>query len=102
MLDSVRAARDLPDSGASDRFAVWGHSQGGHAALYTGELAERYAPDLKLVGVATAGAGAVWVTVHVRSPLSSPTAMPVSTVMIAATATARERRLVVDMLGSWG
>jgi alpha-beta hydrolase superfamily lysophospholipase len=54
VLDSVRAARDLLDSGASDRFAVWGHSQGGHAALYTGELAERYAPDLKLVGVATA------------------------------------------------
>jgi acetyl esterase/lipase len=54
VLDSVRAVRDLPDSGASDRFAVWGHSQGGHAALYTGELAARYAPDLKLVGVATA------------------------------------------------
>ena len=54
VLDLVRAARDMPDSGASDRFAVWGHSQGGHAALYTGELAARYAPDLKLVGVAAA------------------------------------------------
>jgi acetyl esterase/lipase len=54
VLDSVRAARALPDSGASNRFAVWGHSQGGHAALYTGELAARYAPDLKLVGVAAA------------------------------------------------
>jgi acetyl esterase/lipase len=54
VLDSVRAARDLPDSGASNRFAVWGHSQGGHAALFTGELAARYAPDLKLVGVAAA------------------------------------------------
>src|SRR5512139_879182 len=39
VLDSVRAARDLPDAGASNRFAVWGHSQGGHASLYTGELA---------------------------------------------------------------
>jgi fermentation-respiration switch protein FrsA (DUF1100 family) len=39
----VRAARDLPNSGASNRFAVWGHSQGGHAALYTRELAARYA-----------------------------------------------------------
>jgi alpha-beta hydrolase superfamily lysophospholipase len=54
VLDSVRAARDLPDSGTSGRFAVWGHSQGGHAALYTGELAARYAPDLKLVGVVAA------------------------------------------------
>ena len=54
VLDSVRAARDLPNSGASNRFAVWGHSQGGHAALYTGEIAARYAPELKLVGVAAA------------------------------------------------
>jgi acetyl esterase/lipase len=54
VLDSVRAARDMPDSGASNRFAVWGHSQGGHASLYTGELAASYAPDLKLMGVAAA------------------------------------------------
>jgi acetyl esterase/lipase len=54
VLDSVRAARDLPDAGASNRFAVWGHSQGGHASLYTGELAASYAPDLQLVGVAAA------------------------------------------------
>jgi acetyl esterase/lipase len=54
VLDSVRAARDIPNTGASNRFAVWGHSQGGHAALFTGEVAERYAPDLKLVGIATA------------------------------------------------
>jgi pimeloyl-ACP methyl ester carboxylesterase len=54
VLDSVRAARDLPDARASNRFAVWGHSQGGHASLYTGELAASYAPDLKLVGVAAA------------------------------------------------
>lgn len=53
VIDSVRAARELP-VGAGDRFAVWGHSQGGHAALYTGLLARRYAPELQLVGVATA------------------------------------------------
>jgi acetyl esterase/lipase len=54
VLDSVRAARHLTRSGTSNRFAVWGHSQGGHAALYTGELAARYAPELKLVGIAAA------------------------------------------------
>jgi acetyl esterase/lipase len=54
VLDSVRAARELPDAFASDRFAVWGHSQGGHAALFTGEEAMSYAPELKLVGVAAA------------------------------------------------
>ena len=54
VLDSVRAARQLPDAKAQRRFAVWGHSQGGHAALFTGELAAEYAPELELVGVAAA------------------------------------------------
>lgn len=54
VLDSVRAARALPKWGASNRFVVWGHSQGGHAALYAGELAKSYAPELKLLGVAAA------------------------------------------------
>ena len=54
VLDSVRAARHLSKNTASNRFAVWGHSEGGHAALFTGELAARYAPELTLVGVAAA------------------------------------------------
>lgn len=54
VLDSVRAARTLKDAHAGDQFVVWGHSQGGHAALYTGALASSYAPELKLVGVAAA------------------------------------------------
>ena len=54
VLDSVRAARQLPDAAAGHRFAVWGHSQGGHAALFTGEQAANYAPELQLVGVAAA------------------------------------------------
>lgn len=52
VLDSVRAA--IAAGGASNRFAVWGHSQGGHAALWTGQLAKSYAPDLSLVGIAAA------------------------------------------------
>lgn len=51
VLDSVRAARQL-DTGAGDRFAVWGHSQGGHAALWAAQQATDYAPELELVGVA--------------------------------------------------
>ena len=54
VLDFVRAARHLSKNTASNRFAVWGHSEGGHAALFTGELAARYAPELMLVGVAAA------------------------------------------------
>jgi len=54
VLDSVRAARNLSNAHATDRFIVWGHSQGGHAALFSGELAADYAPELKLVGIAAA------------------------------------------------
>jgi hypothetical protein len=51
VLDSVRAARLLPDVHAGDRTAVIGASQGGHAALFTGEIGPDYAPDVPLVGV---------------------------------------------------
>jgi pimeloyl-ACP methyl ester carboxylesterase len=54
MLDSVRAARAIPEAASDARFAVWGHSQGGQAALFTGLEGARYAPELKLVGVAAA------------------------------------------------
>jgi acetyl esterase/lipase len=53
VIDSVRAARAL-DTGLrlDDRYAVWGESQGGHAALFTGQIAGEYAPELDLIGVA--------------------------------------------------
>lgn len=51
-LDAVRAARSIPEADAGSRFAVWGESQGGHAALWTGQLWSSYAPDLQLLGVA--------------------------------------------------
>lgn len=52
VLDSVRAARQLTDAGLGEQTVVWGHSQGGHAALWTGVLAPDYAPDVPLAGVA--------------------------------------------------
>jgi hypothetical protein len=51
-LDSVRAARRMPELTLAARTAVWGHSQGGHAALWTGIIGPRYAPDIEIVGVA--------------------------------------------------
>lgn len=51
-LDSVRAVRQLQNVRASKVTVVWGHSQGGHAALWTGILAPSYAPDVPLAGVA--------------------------------------------------
>jgi acetyl esterase/lipase len=54
VIDSVRAARSFPGLENSTRYAVWGHSQGGQAALFTGMIAKSYAPELQLVGVAAA------------------------------------------------
>lgn len=52
VLDTVRAARALP-VGASRRVVIAGHSQGGHAALFAGEIAKDYAPDLSVRGIAS-------------------------------------------------
>jgi acetyl esterase/lipase len=54
VLDSVRVAGSLPGAGGGKKFVVWGHSQGGHAALFTGLIAKTYAPELDLLGVAVA------------------------------------------------
>ena len=54
VIDSVRAARSFPGMANSSRYAVWGHSQGGQASLFTGMISKTYAPELQLVGVAAA------------------------------------------------
>ena len=51
-LDSVRAARQVHELTLDKRMVVWGYSQGGHAALWTGIVGPRYAPDLVILGVA--------------------------------------------------
>lgn len=58
VIDMVRAARAMPNAQAGNRYAVWGHSQGGQAALFTGMLSATYAPELQLVGVAAAAPAA--------------------------------------------
>jgi pimeloyl-ACP methyl ester carboxylesterase len=50
-LDSVRAARQMSELTLDKRMVVWGYSQGGHAALWTGIVGPRYAPDLEILGV---------------------------------------------------
>jgi pimeloyl-ACP methyl ester carboxylesterase len=50
-LDSVRATRQISDLNLDKRMVVWGYSQGGHAALWTGIVGPRYAPDLEICGV---------------------------------------------------
>ncbi|HEY0186874.1 MAG TPA: alpha/beta fold hydrolase [Cellulomonas sp.] len=50
-LDARRAAAQITEAQLGDQTVVWGHSQGGGAALWTGALAEEYAPDVPLSGV---------------------------------------------------
>ncbi|MGW4715435.1 lipase family protein [Nocardia sp. NPDC004260] len=50
-VDLVRAARHV-DAALAPRWAVTGVSQGGHAALNTGGIADIYAPELEFRGTA--------------------------------------------------
>ena len=50
-IDIVRAAHELPDTKVSDDYVVWGHSQGGHTAMFTLDQGADYAPELNLKGV---------------------------------------------------
>lgn len=58
VLDSVRAAQELPDTGAGDDIVTWGHSQGGQASLFAATAASTYAPELTVRGVAAAAPAA--------------------------------------------
>ncbi|MBL8908335.1 MAG: alpha/beta fold hydrolase [Rhizobiales bacterium] len=54
VLDSVKAIAGVEAFQAGHHFALYGYSQGGHAALFAAALAKRYAPEHPLVGVAVA------------------------------------------------
>ena len=58
VLDAARAARHLLGAGTSHDLLLWGHSQGGQAALFAGQQASRYAPGMHLRGVAVAAPAA--------------------------------------------
>ena len=51
-LDSIRAAHQMSELTLDKRMVVWGYSQGAHAALWTGIVGPRYAPELEILGVA--------------------------------------------------
>ena len=54
MLDMVRATAKMPKAEAGKRYAMWGESEGAHAALWAAKLEPTYAPGLDLVAVAVA------------------------------------------------
>ncbi|MCH2415900.1 MAG: alpha/beta fold hydrolase [Acidimicrobiales bacterium] len=52
VFDIVRAAKNIEGINADGPLVVWGHSQGGHAALHASQRWLDLAPELNLVGVA--------------------------------------------------
>lgn len=57
VLDAVRGALRLPDTGLSPTTPVgmWGYSGGGQATTWAAQLAPSYAPELDIKGVAAGG-----------------------------------------------
>lgn len=54
VLDAVIAAAPVEGLELSPKTVLYGASQGGHAALFAGALADDYAPGLEVLGVAAA------------------------------------------------
>jgi pimeloyl-ACP methyl ester carboxylesterase len=72
-IDIVVAARQL-HPGIGRRWVVMGHSQGGHAALFTAALAQLRAPELELIGsVAIAPSGNAATMISTLRNLQTPT-----------------------------
>lgn len=63
VLDSVRAAAQLPGVGTPGAIVLAGHSQGGGAALWAAQLAHTYAPELDIRGVVALAPAAHFETV---------------------------------------
>ena len=54
VLDATRASSHLAGLRTANKVVIYGHSQGGQAALFAGELAPTYAPELHVTGVVAA------------------------------------------------
>lgn len=52
VLNSVRAAHNLLGNQLGNNYAIWGHSQGGHSAIFSASNAKGYLPEYNLVGTA--------------------------------------------------
>jgi len=76
VLNSVRAARNISSTQAGNIYAIWGHSQGGHSALFTAQSTSSYAPELQLVGTAATAPAA-----QLQSLLSEQNGTPIDWVI---------------------
>lgn len=105
VLDSVRAARKLPQSGAGDQVLLWGHSQGGHAVLFAAQEAPTYTPEpqVRAAAVAAPAADLAAVSLVGRYTRSNPaTTEPWATMLAENTPGAADRCAVPGQPGRRG
>lgn len=100
VLDAARAAVQVVPETADD-LVVAGHSQGGHAALATSELAAEWAPELNLVGT-VAIAPLADLRVAVPGMFALPVARGLAVMIAAGWSAAFEDLETADLLGSEG
>lgn len=81
-LDAILAAEEIEGLVLSARTVAWGHSQGGHAALWMSQIADDYAPEVTLLGTAA------------LAPAADPLAL-------AEELTAGEANVLLSILISW-
>ena len=72
VLDGATAAGQVPGVEVSRRVGIVGYSQGGHAALWAGQLAQRWTRGLDVVGVA-AGAPSTGLPLYLSLAQTQPT-----------------------------
>ena len=82
VLDSILAARQIPNVQFQDRVGIIGYSQGGHAAAWANQIARTWTPDLDIVGV-LAGAPATEVASLVKRQ-GQPAAVQLAGALAAA------------------
>jgi fermentation-respiration switch protein FrsA (DUF1100 family) len=110
VLDAGRAARQLPVAYIGGTTAVFGFSQGGHAALWAAQLAAEWTPEQPIIGtvaVATPSEAASLVSWGLSQPQLEDEAVAV----LAGTATANVGAAIaltqlltpagVELLASW-
>jgi pimeloyl-ACP methyl ester carboxylesterase len=95
-IDMVRAARHI-EPRLSSRWVVMGHSQGGHAVLFTLATAASWAPELHLLGGVAEAPGA-YISPFITSMTKAPAATPAFAfaVLFMAAAAAEDPNVKLD------
>ena len=96
-LDIVRAARHLPRVGAGNRTFIYGHSEGGQGALFAGEIAPSYAPELQILGI-IAGAPAAEIEAMLPAAAGTPSTVGYVVMAVAGAHAAYPNVKVSDVL----